>query len=131
MGTARLTDLVAFPPAPIQDNVYLYCPPLVGVITSEPTVTLLPVSPSSPEQLVALVLDHDTVTAVPTGAFSDEIESTNVGAEAVAGEGIIIGIGVVSGDEEPPPQPLSANTPVDATIIKIVLFIYITIFFSL
>jgi hypothetical protein len=67
------------------------------------------------------------VTAVPTGAFSDEIESTNVGAEAVAGEGITIGI--VSGDEEPPPpQPLSANTPVDATIIKVVLFIYITIF---
>jgi hypothetical protein len=53
------------------------------------------------------VLDHDTVTDVPTVVFSDDIENCTVGGGA--DEGLNVGICTIlsSEDEEPPPQPLS------------------------
>jgi len=55
MGTTRVTNWVAVPPAPVHTSAYFIWPPDVGVTEAVPVIGLAPLHPFDAVQVVASV----------------------------------------------------------------------------
>lgn len=79
--TATVSDLVVVPPGPVQTRVKLVLVARAGVV-SVPLVAFVPLHPPLAEQLVAPLLDHDSVEADPEAIELGEALKVTVGAGA-------------------------------------------------